>query len=523
MATLVELRDDAFTASQDAHNRMKREMAIYKNEGYLDGSVRLGKLRPLVQASLNPKTTNAINRMIPAFLEQTPRIDVQPDRHAHNEEDFLLVQDLQNWRDMNDEVDSEASNMNAFITHNLAVGNSIGKVFYDHKHGVVRCPAIDPLSFAPDPKCSRTDMADADYVVQTNWHRGMDIKDDYTLPWLDDTDWERAGYRVDEMWLTKEKAGDIGINVSDCRTPIVLVTLVNDRVSRAQESPFWWPSFPFVAWRNFLDLLGDGKPHDFWGYGYGTLLWPQQKLLDELIANLVLINRNISVGRFVTTHGAIDRERIMAEHGIIIELNEGKDISDFQHLPPEELPAALIQFVLQIGEYMDQMVPSLNPVFTGEAPFSGASGRTVTNLQSASFNQISGNVAGMNQFRLERERIKVTMIQQFARKPFKPHLWRGGLDLPEVFPEDARKIGYHLTMPDLTGIPNTPAGKLQVMDFLARMGLQLTPEKILELTGFDRGYGLRVEDFVMPIPPEGTMPRDDSVLSGQEAALRTER
>ena len=115
---------------------------------------------------------------------------------------------------MMDEVDSEASQLNALVTYNLAVGNTIGKVFYDWKHGVVRAPAIDPLTFAPDPRCARTDFADADYVCQTNWHRGMDIKDDYEIPWIDDTDWERAGYRVDEMWLTKEKAEDCGINIS---------------------------------------------------------------------------------------------------------------------------------------------------------------------------------------------------------------------------------------------------------------------------------------------------------------------
>ncbi len=523
MATLIELRDDAFSASQEAHNRIKREMAIYKNEGYLDGSVRLGSLRPLVQASLDPKTTNAINRMIPAFLEQTVRIEVQPDRHAQNDEELILVQDLQNWMDMMDEVDSEASQLNALVTYNLAVGNTIGKVFYDWKHGVVRAPAIDPLTFAPDPRCARTDFADADYVCQTNWHRGMDIKDDYEIPWIEDTDWERAGYRVDEMWLTKEKAEDCGINISECRTPIVLATLVNDKISRVQESPFWWPGFPYCAWRNFLNLLGDGKSHDFWGYGYGTLMWPQQKLLDELLANLVLINRNISVGRFVTTHGTLDRERILSEHGIVVELNEGKDMNDFQHLPPEELPSALVQFVLQISNTTNEMVPSLTPVFTGEAPFAGASGRAVNSLQTAAFNQISGNVAAMNEFRLRRARIKVTMIQQFARKPLKPHLWRGGLDLPEVFPDDARKIGYQLMMPDGTSIPNTLAGRLQVVQFLQASGLNLTPEKLLEFIGLDRGFGLRAGDLVVSGPSQGGAQLDEEVLSGQEAALRAER
>ena len=523
MATLTELRDDAFSASQDAHNRMKREMAIYKNEGYLDGSVSLGSLKPLVQASLDPKVTNAINRMLPAFLEQTARIEIQADRHAQNEEEFILVQDLQNWMDMMDEVDSEASQLNALVTHNLAIGNTIGKVFYDWKHGVVRAPPIDPLTFAPDPRCTRMDFADADYVCQTNWHRGMDIKDDYDIPMEDVSDWERAGHRVDEMWLTKEKAEDCGVNIKNCRTPMVLATLINDKISRVQESPFWWPGFPYVAWRNFLNLLGDGKPHDFWGYGYGTLMWPQQKLLDELLANLVLINRNISVGRFITTHGTLDRERILAEHGIIVELNEGKNMDDLQHLPPEELPAALVQFVLQVSQTADGMAPSLNPVFTGDAPFSGASGRAVNNLQAASFNQLSGNVAAMNEFRLRRARIKVTMIQQFARKPLKPHLWRGGLDLPEVFPDDARKIGYQLVMPDSTSIPNTIAGKLQVVQFLQSSGYSLAPDRLLEFIGLDRGFGLKAEDLLVPGIPQGGGQMDEEVLSGQEAALSAER
>ena len=67
--------------------------------------------------------------------------------------------------DMMDEVDGEASQLNAIVKHNLAIGNTIGKVFYDWKHGVVRAPAIDPLSFAPDPRCTRTDFADADLCL----------------------------------------------------------------------------------------------------------------------------------------------------------------------------------------------------------------------------------------------------------------------------------------------------------------------------------------------------------------------
>ncbi len=523
MSKLTELRDDAFSASEEAHNRMRRELAIYANEVYASGNIRIGNLRPLVAASLDPKIKKGIHRLLPAFLEQMPRIEVKPDKRASLDEDIMLVQDLQNWMDMMDEVDHEGDRLRTLVTHNLVCGNAISKVRYDFKRQVVTGEAIDPLTFAPDPKCANADFSDASYVVHRNWHLGRDIKRRYKLPTHRDSDWERASYCVDEMWLDKEQADDCGINIKKCRTPLVLATLVNDEISRVQESPYWWPSYPFVLWRNFLNLLGDGKAHDFWGYGYGTFMWPQQKLYDELLANLILINRNTSVGRFLTTYGTLDRERILAEHGIVIELEEGKEMSDIQHLPPEDIPVALFQFVQMLAEVMDGMMPSLSPVFIGESPSSNASGRLANTLQQAAINQVSDNVTSMNESRLIRARIKLTLIQQFADRPLAPHFWRGGLDLPESFPEDARKIGYQLVMPDSTSIPNTLAGRLQVVQFLQASGYQLSPERFIEFLGLDRGFGLQVDDLLTPGVPQGMPPLDEEVLAGQEAALRAER
>ena len=523
MPKLTELRDDAFSASEAAHNRMRRELAIYANETYSSGNIRIGNLKPLVAASLDPKIKKGIHRLLPAFLEQMPRIEVQPDKRAYGEEDFTLVRDLRNWLDMMDEVAKEGDNLRTLTTHNLVCGNAISKVRYDAKRQVVSGEAIDPLTFAPDPKCSNADLSDADFVVQRNWHLGRDVKRRYKLPTQRNSDWERTGFCVDEMWLTKEQADDCSINVKKCRTPMVLATLINDEISRVQESPYWWPSYPFVLWRNFLNLLGDGKAHDFWGYGYGTFMWPQQKLYDELLANLVLINRNTSIGRFLTTQGTLDRERILAEHGIVIELEEGKQLTDIMHLPPEDIPVALFQFVQMLGDVMDGMMPSLSPVFIGESPSSNASGRLANTLQQAAINQISDNVTSMNESRLVRARIKLTLIQQFADRPLAPHRWRGGLDLPESFPDDARKIGYQLVMPDSTSIPNTLAGKLQLVQFIQASGFQLSPERFVELLGLDRGFGLQPEDLLMPGVPQGTPPLDEEVLSGQEMALRAER
>ena len=95
--------------------------------------------------------------------------------------------------------------------------------------------------------------------------------------------------------------------------------------------------------------------------------------------------------------------------------------------------------------------------------------------------------------------------------------------MPEVFPDDARKIGYQLVMPDSTSIPNTIAGKLQVVQFLQSSGFYLAPDKLLEFIGLDRGFGLKAEDLLVPGIPQGGGQMDEEVLSGQEAALSAER
>ena len=76
-------------------------------------------------------------------------------------------------------------------------------------------------------------------------------------------------------------------------------------------------------------------------------------------------------------------------------------------------------------------------------------------------------------------------------------------------------------MPDLTALPNTPAGKLQMLQVLASLGLQ--PKDPLEILGLTKGYGWTSDDFQGTVPPLVGEPLDEEVASGQEMAMGAER
>ena len=535
MATsLFDLRDEARHASQKAHDRMKFEQMIFESEAYPSGT-KVGKIASVAGQSVDPKVRKAVVRLGHAFEEQMARIEVQPDRTAHTLEHIELCEDIQNWVEMNDDASSEGEQLRTAILHHNVYGQAVSKAVWDARDAVVRLKSVHPMNFYVDPACAMQDLSDAEHVWHSEFQSADMIRRDYPGFKLDvkqRREWAfgreaEEQYRVDEGWIRKERALEAGVKCKDAKHDIVMVVIIDDKLHGAWESPYWWPDMPFVGWRNFTGLCDKGElSHKFYGYGYGTFMWPQQKLLDELLANLVLIVRNLSVGRFITRRGTLDMQRVLAEHGLNIELEEGATLDDIEHLPPDEVPAALFSFTEYVVSIMEDMAPSLNPVFTGQQPEHQSSGRAINSLQFAAYSQISSNIRQQNDFRLRRERMKVTLLQQFAKKPLRPHKWRGGLDLPERFPEDARWIGYQLAMPDTTGMPNTPAGRLQVVQMMASQGYVLTPEKLIEFLGLDRGYGIKAEDFMPMAQPgmEGSSPQvDEQASSGLESAMRVER
>ena len=531
MSSLLQIRDEAFSESAPAHERMKFELDIFRNQGYAAGE-RVGPTAPLVNESLMPMISQGCLRLIPAFREQISEIHVESDKDAPEPYDQLLVESIGNWDKMYEEVYDEGNVMRANIYRNLTVGNTINKIKYDEKRHLVCAENLNPCNFAPDPMGSQSNFADSMYVCQQNWqnrHYMQQYYPDWTpkraaYSFSTDTPQSDIGQRhkIDEIWMRRDIAEDCGVDVSGTKRHIIVAKLIDDQLYDAVGSPYWYPNFPYTHWRNFIDLQYEGKDHGFWGYGYGTLCWSQQKMLDEFLANFILILRNLGVGRFLTEDGAIDEEQITQLHGAIMRLNEGHRLSEIEHLRPEQIPPEIMQAVTLFSSIMTDMMPSNSPVFSGEAPFGGASGRAIASLQFANFNQLSDNIREMNEFRLRRKRIKLALLQQFARRPVQPHLWRGGLDMHVPFPDEARHIGYRMTTPDLTQLPNTPAGRMEVLAQMIQMGY--IPRNPLELLGITKGYGWTMEDFIqLPQQPAPNTPMHTGAAAGVEPSMPTER
>ena len=501
LSRILQLRDDAFSASESAHIRMRRDRSIYNSTIYEDSDVQIGNLEPLVAESLDPRVTSSVNRLVSSFVQQVPRIEVFPDQHSQSDLEAVMTEDIENWMEMLDQVDSEKDRLRSLVYHNLVYGTAISKLTWDWENHTYRGLAIDPISFAPDPAGTSIDLYDSNYVCHKTYRSGLQIFLKYGVRLKDSS----GSHRIDEIWMKKDVADWAGVDINQCRTPLVRVTLIDDRSHMIEESPFWYPGYPFACWRNFHRLC-EGKPHDFWGFGYATLLLPEQKLLDEIWANVVFLMRRLSVGRLVTSEGTFEPGTKLLGSGDIIEIEEGKSIAnDIMHLPPDQIPAALFQIVQFVNDIIDVQVPSNTPSFVGEAPFAGASGEAISSLQQAAVSQLGENLSALNEFRLRRAMIKVSHIQQFASRPAQPHKWRGGVDLPETFPEDSRYIGCHARMRDETMFPNTPEGKLQIMSILNQAGFQLAPDKIIDLFNLEKE--ISPEDLIslaeMEAEPEG--------------------
>lgn len=535
MLTLLELRDEAIDASKYAHDRIRSELAIYQNNAYGTGHHRVGRVKSQAGESLDPKVRKGVNRLIPGFMEQMARIEVQPDRSYRTEDDILLCEDLQAWLDMNDDAADEGEDMEGLIKQNLALGHAICKVGWDPVQMVATAGPVSPLCISVDPACRKVNFSDAGFLVHREPQNLGYVREhypDFNLGQLNIKveKGERQSLVVDEMWVRPEKAKQCGVEVDDDIGGVLVAVFINSIFHKIEYSPYWYPDFPFCSWRNFMDIDDStGKPHEFWGYGYGTQLWTNQKLIDEMLANLVLISRNQAVGRFLSKEGALDMEQVLPIHGLNIEINEDFSLEDVMHLPPDVIPPVLFQIFEFFSNQADSEIPSLSDIFVGEGPGGSESGRAINARQYASFSQLSGNIRSMNDFRRRRARIKTTMIQQYAQRPLRAHQWRGGIDLPEFFPEDARHVSYQLALPDVSMLPNTPAGRLQVVQMLANMGMVMAPERMLEFIGLDRGFGLKAEDFMpMPMPVQGAgggAPGqiDEGVVSGIEAAMKAER
>ena len=93
MASLLQLRDEAFQESTRAHDRLRHELAVFRNEGYSEGT-RVGASYALVEESLMPQISTGCLRLVPAFREQISKIHIESDKKAPSVEEVLFLKGL---------------------------------------------------------------------------------------------------------------------------------------------------------------------------------------------------------------------------------------------------------------------------------------------------------------------------------------------------------------------------------------------------------------------------------------------
>lgn len=511
----LKLMNEAQDASKEEHARMRYELAIYNNrDSYIEGT-RVANFNPISHESLNPEVQKGIIRMVPAMRMQAQRIEILPDKTRHTTEDAENIEELTQWTQMFQEVHGAGQVLEDAIYDNLIFGHAIQKARWDPEYHVVRIEALSPLSIAVDKDCSRTDLSNAGFLVHETMRNERYIRrmfPNYKIPYqpgnMPDEHGQRK-FRVRELWMRRWVAEQLEVDVNEnpkgediSHIQIFYATAIDDHVLRVRSTPFWYPDFPFSTWRNFPIISKTRRQsRSFWGHGYGSLCWSQQKFLDEVYSNMVLLLRRLSIGRVMSRRGALDMEQIFTGYGVNIEIDEdqivGNDIRNtVMPFPSDTMPEWMFLLFQQAVQGLQGMMPSLQPVFGGEAPTKNASGKLANTLQWATFNQISNNVSEMNEFRLLQMRQIISLTQQFARMPLAAHIWRRGVDFPEQFRESSRFINYRLKMPDATSLPNTPAGKLEVAQILAGMGAMMTIDELIKFVGFDQGYGWDEDTFV---------------------------
>ena len=422
--------------------------------------------------------------------------------------------DLTSRVKMYEDADSEIDLHRVSSLHLLNQGLTIRKIVWDRFDDRLTCPVISPLTFVVDPGCTQVSLADARFCGQRDAQSKLDVSVNYPS-------YEMVGnpediVTVDEMWVRGWVAKHyLGI---DTELDIIRLVFVDGELLDAWPSPWNYPDFPYSAWRCFDVVDKSKKPCQFWGTGYPKKLWRQQKLLDNIIANILIMISNQASGMMITEYGAFTNPSILKRiHGAIIELAKGKTLRQVQELPPVQISREAVDLMRFVVEIMEG-ITGIGAVFTGEAPDQALSGRAISSLQAQAFSHISNLIRGMVEHRRRLARMKASAVQQYAQRPVKPNLWRGGIDIKSEFPEDARHVGYQEEIHDTSLLPQTAAGKMEFAQLLSQFGL--TIEKFLELTGIDKAYGLSPKDFAVaspnPVAAGGANQPNEDVLAGVE-------
>jgi len=488
MARLLVAADaDAFARADLYHNGIRREQQLYfaaSGDSIYDGS--LGHLRMHTRQVMNNKIFEVCNTARTHLGQGSPRTFIE----TASESDSEALSAVQAWIADYEDRDNWQEKLHTAILHMVVGGLAITKTMWDIRQDRLTCRTVSPLSFAVGPSDGgEIDFSDIGFTTERSMRTAGFIRHRYPK-WRPTK--RSAGdmpvYPVREMWIKPWFAHE----ELSLKTEVMLyAVLVQNRLMRLRAIPLWFNDFPYAAARGFKRYDASGAPNTFWGFGYPRILGSQQKVLDETITQILLILQNMGLGQFIGIKGAIQRNTISRRPGLYINVDpailEGRRLQDvIMQVPPQDVPAALFSFLQYIESAMEGNT-GITEVLGGQAPFSGASGRSINLLQSAAFatlNDMQRSLVGL----IERLSMrKLALVQQLAQRPRDAQKWRTATVQGE-FMEAWRYIPFSVRVQDGSQLPHSLAGKLEIAKELLQAGL-ITPETFYDVTEIDRLYG----------------------------------
>ena len=365
---IITIRDEMESYCKPFWERIKFARAVYNNENpHTRDAGGMGQVKHFLRGkSLYNQAAITIDAVTPWLSQGMPRAQLLADVSQPELSPTIdlneLIEITQRWLDMYEEVDGEGD-LHAQASQNVCVdGVSIRKGGWSRTQDRLIAPIISALSFLIDPGCSRPDLLDANYCGQHDMQSTVAIKMKHPDMKLKNKDM----HRVDEIWIREHVAKDF-LKLRAKR--MVYAVLIDDQLAPGfpRHTPFAYPDFPYVCWRNFMFANDDLKPAHFWGIGYAEKLWRQQKVLDLSIADFMLQLGNVTSGKLLSTDGAIKQEEhLLPRHGLVIELEEGfNPLTDVKELPPEQINTVLFQWITWLVDAM-QKTTGTGEVFTGQ-------------------------------------------------------------------------------------------------------------------------------------------------------------
>lgn len=483
----LELIDFAIETASPFHKSIVAEQSVYYGGGYKANEM-IGSLHMHTRESLNKKVFETVRAAQTHLDLGNPSTFYEADDDA----DGQWVDEIQDWLEMYEAADDEGEKNDTDTLHRLVGGASASKVGWNVGEDRLSDYSYSPLNFSPDPLATMVDLSDAGYVVETTTQLWYTLKTKLGRKFtarFKKPETRFKSYEVHEMWMRSHVCHELGLKGDF----MVRATYVDRQLVDVAPSPFWFPGFPHVCGRGFKVFDATGMACRFWGFGYGSFLATQQKMLDETLAQVLLILQNQGLGQFLVLKGAVDWKKARREPGLRLEvdpemLGGNQSIRDIiTQIPPSDVPASVFQLLSYIEGAMTGNTNIDSNVLAGSAP-RGSSGRAIGLVQSAAAAQISDHERAAVGVKKRKARRKLSCIQQFARRPVKPNQWRHTSDLRD-FPKQARHIGLKTRIQDNSGLPHTPGGKIQMLLPLLEGGI-IGPETFFDITELDRIYGI---------------------------------